>query len=133
TSATLAMLVAALPTSTSRSIREAVAPRPSTTTRHWRQLASDRARTPLAEVRADQTVTLLAVTEQKRRRIDIALSEGFSTDLGELSLEEVRSRRDMAEEVERELSYYRRLLHGRMDLDRKSTRLNSSHVKSSYA
>ncbi len=33
-----------------------------------------------------------------------------------MSLDEVRSRRDMAEEVERELSYYRRLFHGRMDL-----------------
>lgn len=58
----------------------------------------------------------MSVTEQKRRRIDQALSEDFSTNLGELSLDEVRSRRDMAEEVERELSYYRRLLHGRMDL-----------------
>lgn len=56
------------------------------------------------------------MTEQKRRRIDLALSEEFSTGLGDLSLDEVRSRRDMAEEVERELSYYRRLLHGRMDL-----------------
>ena len=45
--------------------------------------------------------------------LDQALSEDFSTNLGELSLDEVRSRRDMAEEVERELSYYHRLLHGR--------------------
>ncbi|MFP3914106.1 MAG: hypothetical protein ACLFWM_04465 [Actinomycetota bacterium] len=56
------------------------------------------------------------MTEQNRRRIDLALSEEFSADLESLPLDELRGRRDMAEEVERELSYYRRLFHGRMDL-----------------
>lgn len=60
--------------------------------------------------------TLLIVTEQKRRRIDQALSPEFSAGIEDLALEEIRQRRDMTEEVERQLSYYRRLLHGRMDL-----------------
>ena len=37
-------------------------------------------------------------------------------DLSDLPLQELRSRRDLADTVETELSYYRRLLHGRMDL-----------------
>lgn len=56
------------------------------------------------------------MTDQKRRRIDRVLSPEFAEDLGSLDLEELRSRRDLAEEVEREMSYYRRMLHGRMDL-----------------
>lgn len=56
------------------------------------------------------------VTDQQRRRIDQALSEDFCEGIEDLPLDEVRRRRDMAEEVERELSYYRRLFHGRMDL-----------------
>lgn len=56
------------------------------------------------------------MTDQQRRRIDQALSEDFAEGIEELTLDEVRRRRDMAEEVEREFSYYRRLLHGRMDL-----------------
>lgn len=56
------------------------------------------------------------MTEQKRRRIDRALSDDFCEGLEDLPLDEVRRRRDMAEEVERQLSYYRRLFHGRMDL-----------------
>lgn len=56
------------------------------------------------------------MTEQKRRRIDQVLSDDFCHQIEELSLDELRRRRDLAEEVERELSYYRRLFHGRMDL-----------------
>lgn len=56
------------------------------------------------------------VTDKNRRRIDQALAEDFCEGLDQLSLDEVRERRDMAEEVERELSYYRRLFHGRIDL-----------------
>lgn len=56
------------------------------------------------------------MTEQKRRRIDQALSDEFSENIEELPLDELRRRRDLAEGVERELSYYRRLFHGRMDL-----------------
>lgn len=61
-------------------------------------------------------ISLAHVTEQKRRRLDIALDPEFSDGIEDLPLEEVRQRRDLAEEVERELSYYRRLFHGRMDL-----------------
>jgi hypothetical protein len=52
----------------------------------------------------------------KRRRIDTALEPEFVADLAELDLAEVRRRRDMAEDVEAQVSYYRRILHGRMDL-----------------
>lgn len=51
-----------------------------------------------------------------RRRIDQVLADDFSSDVSQLELDELRSRRDLAEEVERELSFQRRLLHGRMDL-----------------
>jgi hypothetical protein len=53
-----------------------------------------------------------------RRRLDQVLDPEFSADLPSLDLDEVRSRRALAGEVENELSYYRRLLHGRMDLIR---------------
>lgn len=56
------------------------------------------------------------MTEKKRRRIDQVLSDDFCQNVEDLSLDELRRRRDLAEEVERELSYYRRLFHGRMDL-----------------
>lgn len=56
------------------------------------------------------------MTDQKRRRIDQILDPEFSRDVEALDLDELRRRRDLSEEVERELSYYRRLLHGRMDL-----------------
>ena len=52
----------------------------------------------------------------KRRRIDIVLQPEYLQDLGDLDLNEVRRRRDTAEDVEGQISYYRRLLHGRMDL-----------------
>jgi hypothetical protein len=52
----------------------------------------------------------------KRRRIDIVLEPEYLEGLGDLELNEVRRRRDTAEDVEAQISYYRRLLHGRMDL-----------------
>lgn len=52
----------------------------------------------------------------KRRRIDIVLEPGYVEGLGDLDLDEVRRRRDTAEDVEAQISYYRRMLHGRMDL-----------------
>lgn len=54
--------------------------------------------------------------EQHRRRIDNILSPEFTEDLIDLPLDELRHRRELANDVETELSYYRRLLHGRMDL-----------------
>lgn len=55
------------------------------------------------------------MTEQ-RRRLDTVLDPDFVEGLESVDLEELRSRRQVADEVETELSYYRRLLHGRMDL-----------------
>jgi hypothetical protein len=54
--------------------------------------------------------------QPERRRIDQVREPEFAVDLPSLSLDELRARRDLAEEVETELSYYRRLLHGRMDV-----------------
>ncbi len=51
-----------------------------------------------------------------RRRIDRALDPDFVTDLDSIELVELRERRDTAEDVEAMVSYYRRLIHGRMDL-----------------
>lgn len=53
---------------------------------------------------------------EKRRRIDIVLEPEYLEGLDELELGELRRRRDTAEDVEAQVSYYRRLLHGRMDL-----------------
>lgn len=51
-----------------------------------------------------------------RRRIDVVLEPEYLEGLNDLELDEVRRRRDTAEDVEAQISYYRRLLHGRMDL-----------------
>lgn len=56
------------------------------------------------------------VVSDKRRRIDIVLQPEYVQALDDLDLNEVRRRRDTAEDVEGQISYYRRLLHGRMDL-----------------
>ncbi len=53
---------------------------------------------------------------EHRRRIDVLLDRDFVSDLESLDLDTLRSRRMMADEVETELSFYRRLLHGRLDL-----------------
>jgi len=53
---------------------------------------------------------------EHRRKIDEVLSPEFLEDLDSIELDEVRRRRRACDEVENELSYYRRLLHGRMDL-----------------
>jgi hypothetical protein len=53
---------------------------------------------------------------QKHRRLDQVLAPDFCADPESFDLDELRRRRDLADEVETELSYYRRLLHGRLDL-----------------
>ena len=53
---------------------------------------------------------------EHRRRIDRILEEGFLDGLENTDLDSLRDLRRMTDEVETELSYYRRLLHGRMDL-----------------
>ena len=51
-----------------------------------------------------------------RRRIDRVLQPEFVSDLQDIDLPELRERRDITEDVESQVSFYRRLLHGRMDL-----------------
>ena len=51
-----------------------------------------------------------------RRRIDHVLAEGFLDDIQGISVEDLRARRLEAEQEETDLSYARRLLHGRLDL-----------------
>jgi hypothetical protein len=54
--------------------------------------------------------------ETSRRTLDQALGEEFVANLGSLDLEELRRRREFAEQEENLLSYERRLLQGRRDL-----------------
>ena len=56
------------------------------------------------------------VSENKRRRIDRVQDESFLAGLGALPDNELRDRRVMCGDLDVELSYYRRMLHGRMDL-----------------
>lgn len=53
---------------------------------------------------------------EHRRRIDVVLEDEYLEGLDRLHLDELRERRATAEDVEAQISYYRRLLHGRMDL-----------------
>lgn len=53
---------------------------------------------------------------ENRRRIDVVLEPRYLEGLDELDLDELRKRRHTTEDVESQISYYRRLLHGRMDL-----------------
>ncbi len=56
------------------------------------------------------------MTEERRRRIDIVQDEEFTASLGDLDVAELRHRRAVCSGLDIELSYYRRLVHGRMDL-----------------
>ncbi|MFN8157177.1 MAG: aerial mycelium formation protein [Candidatus Nanopelagicales bacterium] len=49
-----------------------------------------------------------------RRRVDKVLAPEFAADLGSLSLAELRGRRHEAEQEEADLSFLRRMLHGRI-------------------
>ncbi len=51
-----------------------------------------------------------------RRRIDQVADPEFLAELDSVSLDELRERRRVLGDLDTELSYYRRLLHGRMDL-----------------
>ena len=53
---------------------------------------------------------------EHRRRIDQALDPTFIADLEDVDLEELRERRQLLDVLDTELSYYRRILHGRIDL-----------------
>lgn len=68
---------------------------------------------------------------QARRRIDEVLDPAFVEGLDDLDLETLRHRRSVADEVENELSYYRRLLQGRLDLLRFEVRRRSGEEERS--
>lgn len=53
---------------------------------------------------------------QQRRRIDQVLGGSFTVNLEDLPIDDLRSRRVMCDELDTELSYYRRMIHGRIDL-----------------
>jgi hypothetical protein len=54
--------------------------------------------------------------DENRRRIDQVRDPEFTSDLDEVTLDELRQRRHLCDDLDSELSYYRRMLHGRMDL-----------------
>lgn len=51
-----------------------------------------------------------------RRRLDIVLEPEYIESLDTETLEELGEKRRLVDELENELSYYRRLLHSRLDL-----------------
>lgn len=53
---------------------------------------------------------------EARRRIDEVQTPEFLANLERLGLDDVRRRRTMCNDLDVELSFYRRMLHGRMDL-----------------
>ena len=62
-----------------------------------------------------------------RRRGDRVLDPDFSTNLEDLGVDDLRTRRREAEEEEQELSYVRRLLHGRIDILKAELRRRAGH------
>jgi hypothetical protein len=63
-----------------------------------------------------EDVRVIEVRPGGRRRIDRVLAPDYVADLDRLDLAEVRARRDDAAQEETDLSYLRRLLHGRIDI-----------------
>ncbi len=55
---------------------------------------------------------------QSRRRLDRILDPGYLTDVDGLSASQLRSRRDECREEEAAISFYRRLIHGKLDIIR---------------
>lgn len=55
-------------------------------------------------------------TPQQRRRIDRVLDPSFTADVEEAEVDDLRERRQLLDALDTELSYYRRILHGRLDL-----------------
>ena len=53
---------------------------------------------------------------QQRRRIDQVMDKSFTHDIEDVPIDDLRTRRVTCDELDTELSYYRRMLHGRMDL-----------------
>ncbi|MEE8331653.1 MAG: hypothetical protein V3R84_07755 [Acidimicrobiia bacterium] len=50
------------------------------------------------------------------RRIDQIKDANFMSDLETMPMEELRSKRSMCDSLDKEYAYYRRMLHGRLDL-----------------
>ncbi|NKQ59090.1 aerial mycelium formation protein [Amycolatopsis sp. K13G38] len=74
---------------------------------------------------------MIEVRPGGRRRIDRVLDPGYVRGLGELSLKQLRERRDEAAQEETDLSYLRRLLHVRIDIVRAEQERRSSGGQSS--
>lgn len=72
-------------------------------------LASDPDGTPVEERKG-------STLEQNRRRIDVVTDPAFLATVTTDSIQELRDKRALCDELDTELSYYRRLLHGRLDL-----------------
>jgi len=72
--------------------------------------------------RSPQDSPVIEVRPGGRRRIDRVLGPGFLDGITERTLEDVRSLRDDAAQEETDLSYLRRLLHGRIDIVRAERR-----------
>lgn len=53
---------------------------------------------------------------QQRRRIDRVLDPSFTEAIDTVPIAELRERRQLLDVLDTELSYYRRVLHGRLDL-----------------
>lgn len=69
--------------------------------------------------------------EQHRRRIDQVMDPSFIEGLEALDLDEIRGRRNTLDGLDSEFSYYRRILHGRMDLlDFEMRRRDGSETRS---
>ena len=56
------------------------------------------------------------MSENNRRRIDQVQDASFLDGLSDASVDELRDKRMMCNDLDVELSFYRRMLHGRMDL-----------------
>lgn len=56
------------------------------------------------------------ILNQHRRRIDQVLDPEYISDIESIPLDDLRTRRSTCDDLDSELSYYRRLLHARMDL-----------------
>ncbi|MTD58074.1 RsiG family protein [Amycolatopsis pithecellobii] len=74
---------------------------------------------------------MIEVRPGGRRRIDRVLDPGYVQGLGELSLNQLRERRDEAAQEETDLSYLRRLLHARIDIVRAEQQRRSTGGQSS--
>lgn len=79
----------------------------------------------------EQDVRVIEVRPGGRRRIDRVLDPGYVRGLGELSLDDLRARRDEAAQEETDLSYLRRLLHARIDIVRAEQQRRSTGGQSS--